>query len=67
MSSNNVILHFPVEFDALYTDKGYWPYAVVELPTGDHVPVYFAQIFSSDLPAGKPLLKRYSLEQSSPA
>jgi len=38
MSSNQVILHFPVEFDALYTDKGYWPYAIVELPDGSHNP-----------------------------
>ena len=50
MSSNKAILHFPVEFDALYTDKGYWPYAIVELPNGEHFSVYFAQICSFDLP-----------------
>ena len=48
MSSNKVILHFPVEFDALYTDKGYWPFAVVELPEGLYYSVYFAQICSID-------------------
>jgi hypothetical protein len=34
MISNKAILHFPVEIDSLYTDKGYWPYAIVELPNG---------------------------------
>jgi len=42
MSSNKAILHFPVEFDRLYTDKGYWQYALVELPGGDRFSVYFA-------------------------
>ena len=50
MISNKAILHFPVEFDSLYTDKGYWPYAIVELPNGEHFFVYFAQICSFDLP-----------------
>jgi len=50
MSSNKAILRFPVEFDTLYTDKGYWPYALVELPGGDRFSVYFAQICSFDLP-----------------
>ena len=50
MISNKAILHFPVEFDSLYTDKGYWPYAIVELPNGEHFSVYFAQICSFDLP-----------------
>jgi hypothetical protein len=45
MSSNKVILHFPVEFNALYMDKGYWPYAVVELPNGDHFPVYLPMMY----------------------
>jgi hypothetical protein len=41
MISNKAILDFPVEFDSLYTDKGYWPYAIVELPNGEHFSVYF--------------------------
>ena len=50
MSSNKAILRFPFEFDTLYTDKGYWPYALVELPGGDRYSVYFAQICGFDLP-----------------
>lgn len=50
MISNKAILHFPVEFDSLYTDKGFWPYAIVELPNGERFSVYFAQICSFDLP-----------------
>jgi hypothetical protein len=41
---------FPVDFNPLFTDKGYWVYAVVELPKGDRYSVYFAQIYSFDLP-----------------
>jgi hypothetical protein len=50
MSSNKAILRFPFEFDTLYTDKGYWQYALVELPGGDRFSVYFPQICSFDLP-----------------
>ena len=43
-------LLFPVEFDSVYTDKGYWAYAIVQLPNGSCFSVYFAQICSFDLP-----------------
>jgi len=42
MSSNKANLHFPVECESLYTDKGYWQYALVELQGGDRFSVYFA-------------------------
>ena len=51
MSVLKATLRFPIEFNPLFTDKGYWAYAVVELPNGDCYSVYFAQICSFDLPA----------------
>jgi hypothetical protein len=50
ISSNKANLHLPVEFDTLYTDKGYWPCALVGFPGGDRFSVYFAQICGFDLP-----------------
>ena len=44
-------LRFPVEFDPIFSDKGYWPYSIVELPDGNCYSVYFAQICSFDLPS----------------
>ena len=32
MSVLKATLRFPIEFNPLFTDKGYWAYAVVELP-----------------------------------
>ena len=48
--SQKLRLLFPIEFDPVYTDKGYWAYAIVELPDGNCYSVYFAQICSFDLP-----------------
>jgi hypothetical protein len=50
MSVSKATLRFPIEFNPLFTDKGYWAYAVVVLPNGDCYSVYFAQICSFDLP-----------------
>ena len=50
MNAPKATLRFPIEFNPLFTDKGYWAYAVVELPNGDFHSVYFAQICSFDLP-----------------
>ena len=46
--SKSPILRFPIPFDEEFTEKGYWPFAVVELPEGLYYSVYFAQICSID-------------------
>jgi len=46
--SKSPILRFPIPFDEEFTEKGYWPFAVVELPDGLYYSVYFAQICSID-------------------